>query len=111
MGGFELVAVVVFFLIGYWIVDFFWPKKKGDATPAPSAVRPWHDVLGVGPQASVGQIREAYLAKSAEHHPDRALDQGPEARESALRRTREINDAFEQAMRERRQGAESFPKP
>lgn len=28
MGGLELLAVVVFFLIGYWAVDFFWPKKK-----------------------------------------------------------------------------------
>jgi len=28
MGGLELLAVVVFFLIGYWVVDFFWPKKK-----------------------------------------------------------------------------------
>ena len=30
MGGFELLAVVVFFLVGYWIVDYFWPKKKKD---------------------------------------------------------------------------------
>jgi len=30
MGGFELLAIVVFFLIGYWIVDYFWPKKKKD---------------------------------------------------------------------------------
>ena len=30
MGGFELHAVVVFFLVGYWIVDYFWPKKKKD---------------------------------------------------------------------------------
>jgi len=28
MGGYELIAVVVFFLIGYWVVDYFWPKKK-----------------------------------------------------------------------------------
>ena len=28
MGGLELLAMVVFFLIGYWVVDFFWPKKK-----------------------------------------------------------------------------------
>jgi hypothetical protein len=28
MDGFELLAVVVFFLIGYWVVDYFWPKKK-----------------------------------------------------------------------------------
>jgi hypothetical protein len=29
--GLELLAVVVFFLIGYWLVDHFWPKKKADA--------------------------------------------------------------------------------
>ena len=103
MEGFELIAVVVFFLIGYWIVDFFWPKKKADtAAPAPApaaAAEPWHEVLGVSPQASVEQIRQAYLAKSAEHHPDRVSGQGPEAREAALRMTRKLNDAFEQAMR------------
>ena len=31
--GFEVIAVLVFFLIGYWLVDFFWPKKK-NADPA-----------------------------------------------------------------------------
>ena len=100
MSGFELLAIVVFFLVGYWVVDFFWPKKKteGDAAPA-QAGEAWHEVLGVSPQASLEKIREAYQAKSAEHHPDRAPDQGPEAREAALRMTRKINDAFEQAMR------------
>jgi hypothetical protein len=28
MDGFEILAIVVFFLIGYWLVDYFWPKKK-----------------------------------------------------------------------------------
>ncbi len=28
MDGFEFLAIVVFFLIGYWLVDYFWPKKK-----------------------------------------------------------------------------------
>ena len=32
MDGYELLAVVVFFLIGYWAVDFFWPKKKSTDT-------------------------------------------------------------------------------
>lgn len=32
MSGFELLAVVVFFLIGYWVVDYFWPKKKAPST-------------------------------------------------------------------------------
>ena len=30
MGGFELLAVIVFFLIGYWIVDYFWPTWRKD---------------------------------------------------------------------------------
>ncbi len=41
MGGFDLLAVVVFFLIGYWLVDFFWPKKKAEsplAVPAQDRV-------------------------------------------------------------------------
>ena len=33
MDGFELLAAVVFFLIGYWVVDFFWPKKKSSDKP------------------------------------------------------------------------------
>lgn len=33
MGGLELLAVVVFFLIGYWVVDFLWPKKKSTDNP------------------------------------------------------------------------------
>jgi len=36
VGGFELLAVIVFFLIGYWVVDFLWPKKKA---AAPAVVR------------------------------------------------------------------------
>ena len=28
MDGYEILAMVVFFLIGYWVVDYFWPKKK-----------------------------------------------------------------------------------
>lgn len=28
MGALELVAVIVFFLVGYWVVDAVWPKKK-----------------------------------------------------------------------------------
>ena len=102
MEGFELVAVVVFFLIGYWIVDFFWPKKKAGSGTPPAVGESWHEILGVSPQASVEEIREAYLAKSTEHHPERVLGQGPEAREAALRMTRKLNDAFEQAMRARR---------
>ena len=99
MEGLELLAVVVFFLIGYWLVDFFWPKKKTPSDSNESA--PWYEVLGVAPDASLEQIRKAYDEKSAQYHPDRIAGMGPELRETALRITRRINDAYEQAIRAR----------
>ena len=110
MGGLELLAVVVFFLIGYWAVDFFWPKKNSDGAPAasaapgPSAINddaPWHEVLGVAPDATLEQIRKAYEEKSAQYHPDRVAGIGPEFRDTAIRLTRRINDAYEEAVRTR----------
>ena len=112
MGGYELIAVVVFFLVGYWAVDFFWPKKKADAAPAarpapmqgdvvPNESSPWHEVLGVSPAATLEQIRAAYEQKSAEYHPSRVAGMGPAYEETATRMTRRINDAFEQAVRVR----------
>lgn len=37
MEGLEILAVIVFFLIGYWLVDHFWPKKKDKDTPKDGA--------------------------------------------------------------------------
>lgn len=109
MGGLELLAVVVFFLVGYWAVDFFWPKKKTDAAPtapapmagntAPGASAPWHEVLGVSPDATLDRIRKAYEEKSARYHPSRVAGMGPEFEETAVRMTRQINDAYEAAVR------------
>jgi len=109
--GLELLAVVVFFMIGYWLVDFFWPKKKASSdAPAAAAVpgqpasndrAPWHEVLGVAPDATLDQIRKAYEERSAQVHPDRVAGMGPEFRETATRATRRINDAYEEAVRAR----------
>ena len=108
MGGYELIAVVVFFLVGYWLVDYFWPKKKSDAPPAPAPMpastapgEAWHEVLGVPPDADAEQIRRAYEEKSAQYHPSRVAGMGPEYEATALRMTRKVNDAFEAAMRTR----------
>lgn len=110
MDGYELIAVVVLFLVGYWAVDFFWPKKKttdmpaAPATPGQTVINenaPWHEVLGVPPDATIEQIRKAYEEKSAEFHPDRVAGMGPEFEQTALRMTRRINDAYAEAVRGR----------
>jgi DnaJ-like protein len=116
MGGYELIAVVVFFLVGYWLVDFLWPKKKGVAPPAPVGApmagdaagdaapgdnAAWHEVLGVSPDADAEQIRKAYEEKSAQYHPSRVAGMGPAYEATALRMTRRINDAYDDAVRAR----------
>ncbi len=100
MGGYELIAIVVFFLVGYWVVDFFWPKQKTDAPPAPMHGNAsgehalWHEVLGVPLDATPEQIRKAYEEKSAQ-----VAGMGPESEQAALRMTRRINDAYDEAVR------------
>ena len=49
-------------------------------------------VLGVEPDASVGEIRAAYKRLMLQHHPDRAT---PENREEATRKSAEINAAYD----------------
>jgi uncharacterized protein YndB with AHSA1/START domain len=39
MGALELLAIVVFFLIGYWVVSAIWPAKKTGAPAARVTVR------------------------------------------------------------------------
>jgi DnaJ-domain-containing protein 1 len=108
MGGLELLAVVVFFLVGYWVVDFLWPKKKADAPPVaqpianeavPAENAAWHEVLGVASDATPEQIRRAYEEMSARYHPGRAAGMGPEFEQTAQRMTRRVNDAYAAAVR------------
>jgi DnaJ-domain-containing protein 1 len=110
MGGLELIAIVVFFLVGYWLVDFIWPKKKADAPAAAQLMAgdaglaenaPWHEVLGVPPDAKPEQIRKAYEEMSARHHPALFAGTGPEFEQAAVRMTRRINDAYAEAVRAR----------
>jgi uncharacterized membrane protein len=62
----------------------------------------WWTVLEVSPDASANDIRRGYLRKIEQYHPDRAAGLAPEVRESAERRSKTLNAAYAEAMRERR---------
>lgn len=51
--------------------------------------------MGVSPGASHDEIKRAYLDRALRYHPDRMVDQSPEARERAEFHMRELNAAWE----------------
>jgi DnaJ-domain-containing protein 1 len=53
-----------------------------------------HEVLGVSSQASASEIRDAYQRLVRQYHPDRVADLGPELREVAEAKTKELNAAY-----------------
>lgn len=97
MTSFELLAIVVLFLVGYWLVSAIWPRlwRKDDAT-APAGEN-WHEVLGVSPGASVDEIERAYRAQLEQYHPDKVAQLGPELQIVARRMTERIDAAYARA--------------
>jgi len=72
--------------------------RPGPPPYEPPRARGHHAILGVPEGASQAEIKAAYQRLSLENHPDRVAHMGPEIRELAARRTREINAAY-QALR------------
>jgi uncharacterized membrane protein len=62
----------------------------------------WWTVLEVSPDASANDIRRSYLWKIKQYHPDHVTGLAPEVRELAERRSKTLNAAYAEAMRERR---------
>ena len=72
------------------------PPPPG-ASPAPEAIAPKepHEILGVSRRAGKDEIRQAYRALIAQYHPDKVAHLGPDLRETAHRKTLEIQRAYE----------------
>lgn len=56
-------------------------------------------VLGVAPSATDAEVREAYLRRSKELHPDRYAEASEGARAQATRAMQELNAAYDAARR------------
>lgn len=120
----EVLVIASGLAIGYWFVSVFVPHAKKDTTeadrsaarerpegpwlqdrtiavsPVPPPIAPesstatWHEVLGISAFASLDEITSAYHARMEEHRPERVAEMGPEIRALAVRKSREIHDAY-----------------
>jgi DnaJ-domain-containing protein 1 len=101
---------------GFWLVcfliDAFRAKTRaGHGTPRdPTNERSrtsdesrreptWFEVLGVSPTASVDEIKNAYRERVRQYHPDRVQGLGKEFWEIAEQKTKELNSAYNYALR------------
>ena len=76
-------------------------KEQRGTGPAQSAGAPrsWYEVLGVPAYASLDQVKLAYRRKIAQYHPDKTSGLGSELRALAETKTKEINTAYDAALR------------
>jgi DnaJ-class molecular chaperone len=73
--------------------------EDADTPSAEEGGTPWHEVLGVPESAAREDINAAYKAKISQYHPDKVAGMAAEIRDIALARSKEINAAYQQAMR------------
>ena len=124
MSSDEIAVVLICLVGGYWAVSA-WLSKKSNARddsprtdysspdrpgadgrraePPASAVTgvaaTWATTLGVAPSASREQIVAAYKRLISEYHPDKVARMGSEIRELAERKSKEINAAYDFAIK------------
>jgi len=59
-----------------------------------STAKPPHEVLGVPPDATQEEIRQAYRQLAGRYHPDKVSHLGEEFRQLAEKRFKEIQEAY-----------------
>lgn len=120
----DIIAIVIGLFAGYFLVSWAIAKLRGDihksnssanAEPGSTqdrreaprqesvrstdAPRQWYEVLGVPVHASLDEIKLAYRHKIAQYHPDKTSGLGSELRALAEAKTKEINTAYDAALR------------
>ena len=104
----KLVNFLAMAALGYVIIwiyrDLKQQLRNRDAQSKPKttskrASTKAYETLGISPEASMKEIKKAYQALIQKYHPDRVADMGPELKDVAEARTKEINAAYEELKR------------
>lgn len=123
----DIIVVLVCLFAGYFLVSWLIGRLNGGAQdkggptprsdsgqgrwrdrdespphaprPDPGSVRAWYEVLQVPAYASLDEVKLAYRRRIAEYHPDKTSNLGDELRVLAETKTKEINTAYDTALR------------
>jgi DnaJ-domain-containing protein 1 len=101
----DIIVIAICLALGYKFASSMMSKSDEPANanrrPEPPNLfqrqPPWHDVLGVSPDATHEQIVGAYRARMSEYHPDKVANLGPDIRALAEQKAKEINAAYAEA--------------
>ena len=79
------------------------PEQEPRQAPSPSQPKmeetPFWEILEVPKEATLTEIKKAYLQKLKDYHPDRVADMGPEIKQLAEQKTSQIVKAFNEAQK------------
>ena len=70
-----------------------------EQTQKPSSDKFWYEILGVSQSSTLDEIKLAYKKKISMYHPDKVSSMGPEFNEIAQLKSKEINSAYDEAVR------------
>ena len=73
-------------------------KHQSDI-PKEAEIKAWNEVLEVDSSASLEEVKTAYKRKMSQYHPDKVASLGPEFTPIAERKTKQINSAYEEAVK------------
>lgn len=126
MSGQEIIAILLGLFFGYLLVSKLFgsgaPKSglgkspndrpqqetgRGEGRPHDEATnqggqeqpRSWYEVLNVPADSSTEEIRQAYKILVSKYHPDKVASMGPELKSICEMKSKEINRAFDEAMK------------
>jgi DnaJ-domain-containing protein 1 len=106
----ELFIIICALFFGFGLVRLMLTKKEKDESSESfnknnydsSEERnneSWYEILEVDSSASLEEIKSAYKRKTSKYHPDKVSSLGPEFTPIAEKMTKQINAAYDEAIR------------
>lgn len=107
----DIAVIVGGLFLGFWVVNSAMSSKPVKK-PAPEQAEeprsaqgeapqeePWFQILEVPESAGKEEITSAYRTKIRQYHPDKVASLGPELRELAELKSKQINAAYDYALK------------